>query len=65
MKYITIIILGLFLTACSITEPRVSFGKKCVEKSDKVVYSYIWVYDKEVGIPADEETCKKLNVEGK
>ena len=65
MKYITILILGLFLTACSINEPRVSFGKKCVEKSDKVVYSYIWVYDKEVGIPANEETCKKLNVEGK
>ena len=48
MKYITIIILGLFLTACSITEPRVSFGKKCVEEGNKIVYSYIWVYDKEV-----------------
>ena len=32
MKYITILFLGLFLTACSITEPRVSFGKKCVEE---------------------------------
>ena len=48
MKYITILFLGLFLTACSITEPRVSFGKKCVVKSDKVVYSYIWIYDKEI-----------------
>ena len=60
MKYITILFLGLFLTACSITEPRVSFGKKCVEKENKVVYSYIWIYDKEIGVIADKETCKLL-----
>ena len=66
MKYITILILGMFLSGCSITEPRVSFGKKCVEEGDKIVYSYIWVYDKEVGVISDdEETCKKLDVEGK
>ena len=64
-KIISIIFLAGLLSACAINEPRVSFGKKCVEKSDKVVYSYIWVYDKEVGVPADEETCKKLDVEGK
>ena len=62
---LSILFLGLFISACSITEPRVSFGKKCVEEGDKIVYSYIWVYDKEVGVPANEETCKKLNVEGK
>ena len=64
-KVLMIIGLGMLLTACAINEPRVSFGKKCVEEGDKIVYSYIWVYDKEVGIPADEETCKKLDVEGK
>jgi len=61
MKYITILFLGLFLTACSINEPRVSFGKKCVEKSDKVVYSYLWLYDKSVGNPADKKTCELMN----
>ncbi len=58
---LSILFLGLFISACSITEPRVSFGKKCVEEGDKIVYSYIWVYDKEVGVPADEETCTKLD----
>ena len=31
-----IIGLGMLLTACAINEPRVSFGKKCVEKDDKL-----------------------------
>ena len=29
---------------CSIPKnPKVSFGKKCVDKQDSVVYSYVWV----------------------
>ena len=58
---LSILFLGLFISACSITEPRVSFGKKCVEEGDNIVYSYILVYDKEVGVPADKETCTKLD----
>ena len=51
---------SMFLTACSINEPRLSLGKKCALKDDKVVYSYIWLYDKQVGLPADKEACKEI-----
>ena len=60
MKLVLVILLGLFITACSVSEPRLSFGKKCTVKEDKVVYSYIWLYDKQVGIPADVEACKQI-----
>ena len=61
MKTILIIFTALLLTACSISEPRLSFGKKCTVKDDKIVYSYLWVYDKSAGIPADAITCELLD----
>jgi len=61
MKSIAILILTFFtVSACSIKEPRVSFGKKCAVKEDKVVYSYIWLYDKEPGLPADKKNCDQI-----
>ena len=59
-KLLTIIMVSMFLTACSISEPRLSIGKKCTLKDDKVVYSYIWLYDKQVGLPADKQACKEI-----
>ncbi len=59
-KILTIILASLFVTACSIKEPRLSLGKKCALKEDKVVYSYLWLYDKQVGLPADEEACNQI-----
>tara|TARA_R100000005_G_C4843438_1_gene113673 strand:- start:172 stop:360 length:189 start_codon:yes stop_codon:yes gene_type:complete len=61
MKTILIILTALLLTACSISEPRLSFGKKCTVKDDKIVYSYLWVYDKSAGVPADAITCELLD----
>ena len=61
MKTILIIFTALLLTACSISEPRLSFGKKCTIKDDKIVYSYLWVYDKSAGVPADAITCELLD----
>ena len=61
MKNIAIIILGfLFLSACSVSNPKVSLGKKCVVKDDSVSYSYVWLYDKETGLPASVEQCEAL-----
>jgi uncharacterized protein YcfL len=61
MKNIAIIILGiLFLSGCSVSNPKVSLGKKCVVKDDSVSYSYVWIYDKNTGLPASEEQCKAL-----
>ena len=59
-KLLTIALASMFLTACSISEPRLSLGKKCALKDDKVVYSYIWLYDKQVGLPADEKACEEI-----
>ena len=61
MNKVIIILTGLLLTACSISEPRLSFGKKCTVKDDKIVYSYLWVYDKSAGVPADAITCELLD----
>jgi hypothetical protein len=61
MNKIIIILTALLLTACSISEPRLSFGKKCTVKDDKIVYSYLWVYDKSAGVPADAITCELLD----
>ena len=60
MKYIMVILSAIVLTACSIKEPRISVGKKCAVKEDKVVYSYVWLYDKEVGLPADKVSCAAM-----
>ena len=59
-KILVVILLGLFVSACSINEPRLSFCKKCTLKDDKVVYSYIWLYDKQVGLPADKKACDQM-----
>ena len=61
MNKAIIILTALLLTACSISEPRLSFGKKCTVKDDKIVYSYLWVYDKSAGVPADAITCELLD----
>ena len=59
-KLLLIALLGLFLTACSKVTDAVTIGKKCVVKDDKVVYSYLWLYDKQVGLPADKEACEQI-----
>ena len=61
MKHIAIIILAfLLVSACGISNPKVSFGKKCVVKEDTVSYSYVWLYDKNAGLPASEKQCEEL-----
>ena len=57
---LTILFAGVLLSACSIKEPRLSFGKKCAVKEDKVIYSYVWLYDKETGVPADKTNCDQI-----
>ena len=44
------LVIGL-LAGCSIPKnPSISFGKKCAESDGQITYSYLWVYDKEVGL---------------
>ena len=64
MKNIILIAtLGLLMTACSghIKTPALSFGKKCAETNDgQMTYSYVWLYDKNVGLKANEQECDKI-----
>tara|TARA_B100000941_G_scaffold74557_1_gene50743 strand:- start:1132 stop:1329 length:198 start_codon:yes stop_codon:yes gene_type:complete len=61
MKKITISILTfLLVSACGISNPKLSFGKKCVVKDESVSYSYVWVYNKDTGLPASEKQCEAL-----
>ena len=53
----------ILLSACSghIKSPAVSFGKKCSETSNgQIAYSYVWLYDKSVGLEADKVTCNNI-----
>lgn len=61
MKNIAILLTTLFIvSACSIKEPKIAFGKKCEQNGDKITYSYVWIYDKNIGLPANEEQCAAL-----
>ena len=50
----------LLLTACSVKNPALDFGKKCVVKEDQVVYSYVWLFDSESGLKATKEQCDQI-----
>ena len=60
MNKILIVLTSIILMGCSVANPKVSFGKKCVDKGDQVHYSYVWVYDKNAGLVAAEITCELI-----
>ena len=60
MNKILIVLTSIILMGCSVANPKVSFGKKCVDKGEQVRYSYVWVYDKNAGLVADEITCELI-----
>ena len=61
MKKIGIILIALLLVGCSVPKsPKLSFGKKCAVQGDQVVWSHGWIYSKNTGLNANEETCKLL-----
>jgi|TARA_Y100000310_G_scaffold339020_1_gene430362 hypothetical protein len=58
MKNIAIMLATLFLVGCAnIENPKLSWGKKCTMNAHEVVYSYLWIYDKEQGLDANKENC--------
>lgn len=63
-KVIVAAVATLLLTACSghIKEPALSFGKKCaVNENGQVSYSYVWLYDKKVGLKANKKECEQID----
>ena len=61
MKVLLSILFSIvFLTACSVKNPALNLGKKCLVKEDQVVYSYVWLFDSEQGLRATKEQCNQM-----
>ena len=61
MKTILIILTTLLLVGCqAIDNPKLAFGKKCTMNATEVVYSYVWIYDKDQGLDANKENCSLI-----
>ena len=59
-KLVVILFATVLLTACSVKNPALNLGKKCLVKEDQVVYSYVWLFDSELGLKATEEQCNQI-----
>jgi len=59
-KILSLVFATLFLTACSVKNPALDLGKRCIQKGDQIVYSYVWIYDKETGNKATKEMCDQI-----
>ena len=59
-KIVVTLFATLLLTACSVKNPALDFGKKCVVKEDQVVYSYVWLFDSKAGLKATKEQCDQI-----
>ena len=57
---ITVLFATVLLTACSVKNPALNLGKKCLVKEDQVVYSYVWLFDSEQGLKATKEQCNEM-----
>ena len=56
----------LFVVGCSGAKYNaVSFGKKCVATAEdgntRVTHSYVWFYNKDSGLHANQDDCAKLD----
>ena len=59
-KLVSILFATALLTACSVKNPSLNFGKKCLIEEDQVVYSYVWLFDSEAGLKATKEQCDQI-----
>ena len=59
-RLVALFLATLFLTACSVKNPALDLGKRCIQKGDQIVYSYVWIYDKETGNKATKEMCDQI-----
>ena len=59
-KLVVILFATVLLTACSVKNPALNLGKKCLVKEDQVVYSYVWLFDSTQGLKATKEQCDQI-----
>jgi len=59
-RLVAILFATVLLTACSVQNPALMMGKKCVVDGDQVVYSYVWLFDSKAGLKATKEQCEQI-----
>jgi len=59
-RLVAILFATVLLTACSVQNPALMMGKKCVVDGDQVVYSYVWLFDSKTGLKATKEQCNQI-----
>ena len=59
-KLVVVLFATALLTACSVKNPSLNFGKKCLIEEDQVVYSYVWLFDSKTGLKATKEQCNQI-----
>ena len=59
-RLVVMLFATVLLTACSVKNPALNLGKKCVIDGDQVVYSYVWLFDSKAGLKATKEQCEQI-----
>jgi|TARA_R110000744_G_scaffold137195_2_gene247657 hypothetical protein len=59
--FVTLILASILLVGCAVPKnPTLAWGKKCTVNEVQVVWSHLWVYDREKGLDANKENCKLI-----
>ena len=59
--FVTLILTSILLVGCAVPKnPTLAWGKRCTVSGEQVVWSHLWVYDREKGLDATKENCKLI-----
>ena len=59
--FATLILASILLVGCAVPKnPTLAWGKRCTVSGEQVVWSHLWVYDREKGLYATKENCKLI-----
>ena len=57
----TLILASILLVGCAVPKnPSLAWGKKCTVNGNQVVWSHLWIFDKDKGLDATKENCKLI-----
>jgi hypothetical protein len=59
--FATLVLASILLVGCAVPKnPTLAWGKRCMDTGEQVVWSHLWVYDREKGLDANKENCKLI-----
>jgi hypothetical protein len=59
--FVTLILASILLVGCAVPKnPTLAWGKRCTVSGEQVVWSHLWVYDRQKGLDATKENCKLI-----